>query len=116
MCFDKFHFFFPLSLIPYPLINLIGQLALIVVPFPEVDSIAKEPPESSVRSLILVKTQPFLEYFPVESRTIISIIQFYLVTLFPNEMRTRSALLCFAILFIASCMILKRTIFKNRGF
>ena len=36
-----------------------GHHARMIVPFPSVDSIAKEPPESSVRSLMLVSPNPF---------------------------------------------------------
>jgi len=38
-----------------------SRTTLIVVPFPIVDSITKVPPESSVRSLMLVSPNPFLE-------------------------------------------------------
>jgi hypothetical protein len=37
-----------------------GHEARMIVPFPSVDSIANEPPESSIRSLMLVSPNPLL--------------------------------------------------------
>ncbi len=41
--------------------NQTGQTALITVPFPLADSMEKEPPENSTRSLMLESPRPFLE-------------------------------------------------------
>ena len=92
-----------------------------VVLFPSVDSIESEPPESSIRSFMLVSPNPLrarsgelilprLKPWPL-SRITSSIRS----PIFPKNSRARSVLVYSAILFIASCVTLKTAVLKESG-